>query len=110
VVTARLNNGVLRTGIKVEPDVIAAVQNEATFRAELGRILAALISQLGDFPLAEDALQDALVNALERWEADGIPATPAPGCWRLHAAAPSTASARSWRQRRSVWAGCWFRC
>lgn len=36
-----------------------AVPIEATFRAEHGRILAALISQLGDFALAEDALQDA---------------------------------------------------
>src|SRR5690606_33304771 len=41
--------------------------------------LAALISQLGDFTLAEDALQDALVNALERWEVDGVPRNP--GAW-----------------------------
>ena len=26
--------------------------------------------------LAEDALQDALVNALERWKVDGVPASP----------------------------------
>ena len=58
-----------------------AAQIEATFREEHGRILAALISQLGDFPLAEDALQDALVNALERWETDGIPRNP--GAWLL---------------------------
>ena len=45
----------------------AAAQIETTFREEHGRVLAALISQLGDFTLAEDALQDALVNALERW-------------------------------------------
>lgn len=49
------------------------------FRAEHGRVLAALISQFGDFDLAEDALQDALVNALERWESDGIPNNP--GAW-----------------------------
>lgn len=42
-------------------------------------MLAALISQLGDFTLAEDALQDALVNALERWEKDGVPRNP--GAW-----------------------------
>ena len=57
----------------------AATQIEATFREEHGRILAALISQLGDFTLAEDALQDALVNALERWEIDGVPRNP--GAW-----------------------------
>src|SRR5512133_3369813 len=59
----------------------AAAQIEATFREEHGRILAALISQMGDFPLAEDALQDALVTALERWESDGIPRNP--GAWLL---------------------------
>jgi RNA polymerase sigma-70 factor (ECF subfamily) len=57
----------------------AAAQIEATFREERGRVLAALISQLGDFTLAEDALQDALVNALERWESDGVPRNP--GAW-----------------------------
>jgi RNA polymerase sigma-70 factor (ECF subfamily) len=56
-----------------------ASQIEATFRGEHGRILAALISQLGDFTLAEDALQDALVNALERWKVDGVPRNP--GAW-----------------------------
>jgi RNA polymerase sigma-70 factor (ECF subfamily) len=34
---------------------------------------------LGDFSLAEDALQDALVNALERWKIDGVPRNP--GAW-----------------------------
>ena len=57
----------------------AAAQIERTFREEHGRVLAALISQLGDFTLAEDALQDALVNALERWQVDGIPHNP--GAW-----------------------------
>ncbi|MDQ3875778.1 MAG: sigma-70 family RNA polymerase sigma factor, partial [Actinomycetota bacterium] len=32
---------------------------------------------LGDFDLAEDALQDAVATALERWPRDGIPANPA---------------------------------
>lgn len=58
-----------------------ASQIEATFRQEHGRILAALISRLGDFSLAEDALQDALINALEVWEAQGIPRNPA--AWLL---------------------------
>ena len=50
-----------------------------TFRHESGRVLAALISWLGDFGLAEDAFQDALVVALERWPHDGIPDNP--GAW-----------------------------
>jgi RNA polymerase sigma-70 factor, ECF subfamily len=57
----------------------AAEQFEKVFRQEHGRVLAALISQFEDFDLAEDALQDALVNALERWQSDGIPENP--GAW-----------------------------
>ncbi len=48
-----------------------------TFRQEADRILAALISTVRDFELAEDALQDALLVALERWPVDGIPQNPA---------------------------------
>ena len=59
----------------------ATTQIEKTFREEHGRVLAALISQLGDFELAEDALQDAVVNALERWQMDGVPRNP--GAWLL---------------------------
>ena len=62
----------------------AIAQIETTFREEHGRVLAALISQLGDFTLAEDALQDALVNALERWTIDGVPRNP--GAWLMTAA------------------------
>jgi RNA polymerase sigma-70 factor (ECF subfamily) len=57
----------------------AAEQVEKIFREEHGRVLAALISQFEDFDLAEDSLQDALVNALERWETNGIPNNP--GAW-----------------------------
>lgn len=51
---------------------------EQTFRQESGRVLAGLISWLGgDFEMAEDGLQDALIVALERWPTDGIPRVPA---------------------------------
>jgi RNA polymerase sigma-70 factor, ECF subfamily len=59
----------------------AAEQIEKIFREEHGRVLAALISRLSDFELAEDALQDALVHALEQWEIEGVPRTP--GAWLL---------------------------
>ncbi len=59
----------------------AQAQIETIFREAYGRILAALISQFGDFSLAEDALQDALVNALERWQIDGVPRNP--GAWLM---------------------------
>ena len=42
-------------------------------------MLARLIGVLGDFDLAEDALQDAVAVALERWPRDGTPANP--GAW-----------------------------
>src|SRR5256884_2409874 len=47
-----------------------------TFSREADRILAALIGTVRDFELAEDALQDALLVALERWSVDGIPHNP----------------------------------
>jgi RNA polymerase sigma-70 factor (ECF subfamily) len=40
-------------------------------------VLATLIGVLGDFDLAEDALQDAVAVALERWPRDGVPENPA---------------------------------
>src|SRR3989449_4426561 len=46
------------------------------FRTEYGRILATLIRVLGDFDVAEDALQEAFAAALERWPAAGPPANP----------------------------------
>ena len=51
----------------------------AIVRAEHGRVVAQLIRRLGDIDLAEDAVAEALVTALERWPADGIP--PNPGAW-----------------------------
>lgn len=50
---------------------------ERVFRAEYGRVLAILIGVLGDFDLAEDALSDTLVTALERWPHRGLPDNPA---------------------------------
>src|SRR5215471_6189123 len=47
-----------------------------TFHQEGGRILASLISSVRDFELAEDALQDAMLVALERWPVDGVPRNP----------------------------------
>jgi RNA polymerase sigma-70 factor (ECF subfamily) len=50
---------------------------ERIFREEHGRVLATLIGVLGDFDLAEDALQDAVARALERWPREGEPTNPA---------------------------------
>ncbi|HKT39315.1 MAG TPA: sigma-70 family RNA polymerase sigma factor, partial [Ktedonobacterales bacterium] len=50
---------------------------DQVYRQESGRILAALIASLRDFTLAEDALQDAMVAALQQWPASGVPRNPA---------------------------------
>src|ERR1700754_5150857 len=49
---------------------------EQTFRDEAGRTLATLIRLVGDFDLAEDALQDAFAVALERWPDAELPSNP----------------------------------
>ena len=49
---------------------------ETMFRDEAGRALATLIRLLGDFDLAEDALQDAFAAALERWHDEQPPKNP----------------------------------
>ena len=51
---------------------------ERVFRDQSARIQGALIGACGgDFQLAEDAMQEALVIALERWPVDGTPSDPA---------------------------------
>ncbi|WP_454048428.1 RNA polymerase sigma factor [Cellulomonas sp. Marseille-Q8402] len=47
------------------------------FRAVHGRAVATLTRAYGDLDLAEDAVQDAFVEALRRWSADGLPPDPA---------------------------------
>jgi RNA polymerase sigma-70 factor, ECF subfamily len=49
---------------------------EQAFRSESRRVLATLIRLLGDFDLAEEALQDAFTAAVERWPVEGVPANP----------------------------------
>ena len=54
-----------------------AQQISEIFRAEHGRIVAGLIRRFGDIDLAEEAMGDALIVALEKWPSDGIPPNPA---------------------------------
>ena len=46
-------------------------------RTQGPRVLAGLIRRFGDFELAEDALQDAFIKALEVWPEQGLPGQPA---------------------------------
>jgi RNA polymerase sigma-70 factor, ECF subfamily len=58
-------------------DPVAAV--ERAFREERAAVLATLIRHVGDFQLAEDAVQDAFATAVATWERDGVPDNP--GAW-----------------------------
>lgn len=49
---------------------------DTIYRTESRRILATLIRLLGDFDLAEDALQDAFRAASQQWASDGVPDNP----------------------------------
>src|SRR5436190_17160084 len=71
-----------RTGCRGDPagdrptldDHASAVAR--VFREEAGRLVAWLTRSLGDFELAEDLVQDALLAALEQWSSDGLPDCP----------------------------------
>ncbi|MDQ6772729.1 MAG: RNA polymerase sigma factor [Candidatus Dormibacteraeota bacterium] len=49
------------------------------FREEAGRLVGSLVRRLDDFDLAEELVQDAIVEALEHWPVTGVPANP--GAW-----------------------------
>jgi RNA polymerase sigma-70 factor (ECF subfamily) len=49
---------------------------DAIYRSDSRRVLATLIRLLGDFDLAEEALHNAFVSAIEHWPRDGMPANP----------------------------------
>jgi len=55
-------------------DAAAAV--EAVYRSDWGRIVAALISLLGDFDLAEESAQEAFTAAVHQWRVSGVPEFP----------------------------------
>jgi RNA polymerase sigma-70 factor (ECF subfamily) len=55
-------------------DAAAAV--EAVYRSDWGRIVATLISLVGDFDLAEEAAQEAFAAAVNQWPSSGIPGSP----------------------------------
>ncbi len=57
------------------PSDMAALVERA-YRRESGQVLATLIGWLGDFDLAEEALQEAFAAAIEQWPREGVPANP----------------------------------
>lgn len=60
--------------MQAAPDPAQALA--ATLRADRGRVLAALIARVGDFGLAEEALQQAATSALQHWGRSGVPDRP----------------------------------
>jgi RNA polymerase sigma-70 factor (ECF subfamily) len=64
-------------------DAPAAI--ERIYREEYGRIVASLVRRFGDIDIAEEAAGEALLVAVERWPADGVP--PNPGGWLTTTAA-----------------------
>jgi len=66
--------GLSRSASGVGHDLIETL--ESIYRAESRRVLATLIRLLGDFDLAEEALQEAFAAAVEQWAVDGIPTNP----------------------------------
>jgi RNA polymerase sigma-70 factor (ECF subfamily) len=49
---------------------------EETFRLESGKAIASLARHFGDIDVAEEAVQEAFLVALERWPVTGIPPSP----------------------------------
>jgi RNA polymerase sigma-70 factor (ECF subfamily) len=49
---------------------------ETVYRSDSRHVLATLIRLLGDFDLAEEALQDAFTAAIQQWQNEGVPANP----------------------------------
>ncbi|NUR09077.1 MAG: RNA polymerase sigma factor [Nocardioidaceae bacterium] len=69
----------------------------AAIRAEAGSIVASLHRLVGDFDVAEEAVQDAVVEALRSWRTDGIPDRP--GAWLQVAARRNALDRLRSRQR-----------
>ncbi len=59
------------------PQTIAVAKAlDEVIRNDRGRLLSGLIAKLGDFQIAEDALQEASISALGHWGRSGIPHSP----------------------------------
>jgi RNA polymerase sigma-70 factor, ECF subfamily len=56
---------------------LPADEIERVFRQEHGRAVAVLVGVFGDIDVAEEAVQDAFVAAVQRWPSAGLPPSPA---------------------------------
>jgi RNA polymerase sigma-70 factor (ECF subfamily) len=81
--------------IKPKPNAAAAV--EQVYRSDWGRIVATLISIIGDFDLAEECAQEAFTAAVNQWEETGVP--DAPRAWIIQTAKHKAIDRMRRRQR-----------
>src|SRR5262245_37688041 len=63
-------------GAAPDPALAATTAVESVYRSDWGRIVATLISLLGDFDLAEESAQEAFTAATEQWPTSGVPENP----------------------------------
>jgi len=56
---------------------VSETEVEQVFRREYGRAVAVLTRAFGDIDLAEEAVQEAFVEAVQRWPSSGFPPSPA---------------------------------
>jgi RNA polymerase sigma-70 factor (ECF subfamily) len=56
--------------------IATRIKVDEIYRNESRQVLATLIRLLGDFDVAEEALQEAFAVAMEQWPRDGLPANP----------------------------------
>ena len=73
----------VRDVLALQSEVARAIAEEIkkvlfddVFRSESRRVLATLIRLLGDFDLAEEAMQQAFAAAIQQWPREGIPPKP----------------------------------
>lgn len=72
---------------------------DAVYHSDWGRIVATLIRSYGDFDVAEEAAQEAFAAAVDQWDKDGIPQSPA--AWLIQTARHKAVD-RMRRQSRHV--------
>lgn len=70
--------------LRTESERVAHAAIDAVWRIESARLIAGLARMVGDVGVAEDLAQDALIVALEKWPASGVPDNP--GAWLMSTA------------------------
>jgi len=58
-------------------DQVGSAEIERVFKEESGRAVATLVRRFGDIDIAEEAVQEAFIEAVRRWPTDGLPPSPA---------------------------------